>query len=125
MSRTWVDLPASPARVYEALLDARQFAAFSGRPATIDRNTGGAFSLFSDHIIGRNLELVPGQRIVQAWRVVDWPEGTWSIVRFDLVARGAGTHLVLTHRAYPDGLHDHLAAGWQENYWALLAKYFQ
>ncbi|MFI5209463.1 MAG: SRPBCC domain-containing protein [Gemmatimonadales bacterium] len=120
-----VDLPASPARVYGVLLNAHDFAAFSGRAATIDSTVGGAFSLFDAHIVGRNLELVPGRRVVQAWRVVDWPEGVYSIVRFDLVASGSGTRLTLTHLGYPAGLHDHLAAGWQANYWSLLDRFFR
>jgi uncharacterized protein YndB with AHSA1/START domain len=119
-----VDIAASPQRVYEALLDGKQFTAFSARPAEIERAVGGAFSLFGGHIVGRNLELVPNQRIVQAWRVVAWPEGDYSIARFELKAQGTGTHLVLDHVGFPAGLHDHLAEGWNENYWSLLKKYF-
>src|SRR5437016_12747930 len=53
------DFKASPQRVYEALLDSKQFSAFSGgRTADIHREVGGAFSLFAGHIVGRNLELV-------------------------------------------------------------------
>lgn|ERR1041385_801296 len=119
-----IDFHASPNKVYEALLDTRQFAAFSGRAAEINREVGGAFSLFKGHIIGRNLELAPNKRIVQAWRVVTWPEGAYSIVRFELKPQGAGTQLVFDHIGFPEGLHDHLAAGWEENYWSLLKKYF-
>jgi activator of HSP90 ATPase len=119
-----IDLNAAPQKVYEALLDAKQFTEFSGRPAEIDREAGGAFSLFKGHIIGRNLELVPNQRIVQAWRVVTWPEGAFSIARFDLKPQGAGTHVVFDHIGFPEGLRDHLAQGWEENYWSLLKKYF-
>jgi activator of HSP90 ATPase len=119
-----IDLNASPQKVYEALLDSKQFAEFSGRPAEISRDVGGAFSLFKGHIIGRNLELVPNQRIVQAWRVVTWPESAWSIARFDLKPNGTGTHVVFDHIGFPEGLRDHLAQGWDENYWSLLKKYF-
>ena len=119
-----IDLNATPQKVYDALLDSKQFTQFSGRTAEIDRNVGGAFSLFKGHIIGRNLELVPNQRIVQGWRVVTWPEGAWSIARFDLRPQGSGTHVVFDHIGFPEGLHDHLAQGWEENYWSLLKKYF-
>ena len=118
-----IDFTASPQRIYEALLDTKQFTAFSGLPAEINRETGGAFSVFKGHIIGRNLELVPNQRIVQAWRVVPWPEGVYSIARFELKAQGSGTHLVFDHIGFPEGLHDHLAEGWDSNYWELLKKY--
>jgi activator of HSP90 ATPase len=120
-----VDFNASPQRIYEALLDAKQFAAFSGRAAKINREVGGAFSLFDGHIAGRNVELVPNKRIVQAWRTVDWPEGTYSIARFELKAQGSGTHLVFDHIGFPEGLRDHLAEGWEGHYWSLLKKYLQ
>jgi activator of HSP90 ATPase len=54
-----IDFKASPQRLYEALLDSKQFTAFSGRPADINREVGGAFSLFGGHIVGRNEEVVP------------------------------------------------------------------
>ena len=120
-----IDFTGGPQQLYEALLDSKQFTEFSGRPAEINREVGGAFSLFKGHIIGRNLELVPNERIVQAWRVVTWPEGAYSIVRFDLKPHGSGTHLAFDHIGFPEGLRDHLATGWEENYWSLLKKYFQ
>ena len=120
-----VDFHAGPQRLYEALLDSKQFSAFSGRPAEIDPAVGGVFSLFGGHIVGRNVELVPNHRIVQVWRVVDWPEGVYSIVRFEFKVQGATTHLVFDHTGFPEGLHDHLAAGWESNYWALLKRYVQ
>src|SRR4029077_15752904 len=70
-----LEFSASPQQLYEALLDSKQFSEFSGRAAEINREAGGAFSLFKGHIIGRNLELVPNERIVQAWRGGSWPEG--------------------------------------------------
>jgi activator of HSP90 ATPase len=112
------DFTASPQRLYEALLDSKQFSAFSARPAEINREVGGAFWLFDGHIVGRNVELIPNQRIVQAWRVVDWPEGVYSIVKFEFKAKGSGTHLVFDHTGFPEDLRDHLAAGWESNYWA-------
>ena len=118
------DLNASPQKVYDALLDSKTFTEFSGRTAEINREVGGAFSLFKGHVIGRNLELVPNQRIVQAWRVVTWPEGVYSIARFELRPRRSGTRLFFDHIGFPEGLRDHLAEGWEQNYWSLLKKYF-
>jgi activator of HSP90 ATPase len=118
-----IDFTASPQRIYEALLDAKQFTAFSGMPAEINREVGGAFSLFSSHIVGRNVELTPNKRIVQAWRTADWPEGVYSIARFELKAQGSGTHLVFDHIGFPEGLRDHLAEGWEGHYWERLKKY--
>jgi activator of HSP90 ATPase len=115
---------ASPARIYEALLNAKQFSTFSGgRPAEIDRKVGGAFSLFSGHIVGRNLELVPNRRIVQAWRAVAWPEGVYSIARFDLKGDDSECRVTFDHTGFPSELAEHLESGWQANYWKPLQKY--
>jgi activator of HSP90 ATPase len=116
-----VDVKANPARVYEVLLDAKQFSALSGGlPTDIQREVGGAFSCFGGHIVGRNVELVPNHRIVQAWRAVTWPEGVYSIARFELKPQGAGTRVILDHTGFPPELREHLAEGWEAHYWTML-----
>ena len=122
--RQAVIIKASPQRVYDALLDAKQFSAFTGgAPAEIDSKAGGAFSCFGGMITGRNVELVPNQRIVQAWRAGNWPEGVYSIVRFELDAQGSETRLTLDHSAFPEGNAEHLEGGWHRMYWEPLKKY--
>jgi activator of HSP90 ATPase len=122
--RQAVIIKASPQRVYDALLDAKQFSAFTGgAPAEIDSNAGGAFSCFGGMITGRNVELVPNQRIVQAWRAGNWPEGVYSIVKFELDAQGSETRLTLDHSAFPEGNAEHLEGGWHKMYWEPLKKY--
>lgn len=123
--RQEIDFSAEARPLYEALLDSKKFTAFSGRTAEINGEVGGACSLFGGHIVARNLELVPNQRIVQAWRVVTWPEGVYSIAKFEFKSQGSGTHLTFDHIGFPEGLHDHLADGWDKNYWSLLKKYFE
>jgi activator of HSP90 ATPase len=123
-------------RVYDALTDAQQFASVvklsaamrSGAsagttPTEISRQVGGAFSLFGGHIVGRHVELLPSKRIVQAWRVVDWNPGVYSIVRFELTEQDADTKLLFDHTGFPEGKGQHLADGWRLNYWEPLAAY--
>jgi activator of HSP90 ATPase len=123
--RQTVIIKASPKRVYDTLLDAQRFSAFtSGAPAEIDAQAGGAFSCFGGMITGRNLELLPGRRIVQAWRAGNWPDGVYSIVRFELEPQGSDTKLTLEHAAFPEGTAEHLEGGWHKMYWEPLQKYF-
>src|ERR1700721_4287909 len=68
-----VDFKSEPARIYEALLDAKQFTAFTKDSAEIQPQPGAAFKLFGGRIEGRNVELVSNRRIVQAWRSSSWP----------------------------------------------------
>jgi activator of HSP90 ATPase len=118
-----VDYKTTPERIYHALLDAKQFQAFSGLPAEIDPKVGGWFKLFDGQIEGRNVELIPNQRIVQAWRPSAWPGGVYSIAKFELVPRGSATRIVFDHAGFAENLQEHLASGWTEHYWEPLHKY--
>jgi uncharacterized protein YndB with AHSA1/START domain len=125
---------ASRKRVYEALTDAQQFdkvIQLSGvmqsmhlgnKPAEISREVGGPFALFGGYITGRHVELVPSERIVQAWRTGSWPPGVYSIAKFELVEQGSGTRIVFDHTGFPKGAAEVLAAGWKAHYWEPLAK---
>ena len=125
---------ASPARIYEALTDALQFQKISilsgagaalpldKNPTQISRELGGPFSIFGGYIVGRQLELLPNQRIVQAWRVTSWPAGIFSIAKFELVIQPSGTKIVFDHIGFPAGAAEHLANGWNEHYWQPLEK---
>ncbi len=114
---------ASPARVFETLTTGDTFSRMTGgAPTSIDATAGGAFSLFGGAIEGRSVELVPAERIVQAWRPASWPAGQYSLVRFELRAEAGGTRVSLEHVGYPAEQHDHLAGGWQTNYLLPLAK---
>lgn len=118
-----IALDAAPQRVFNILMDSKQFAAFTGMPATIDSSAGGAFTTFGGLIQGRNVELIPGQRIVQAWRPTSWDPGVYSIVHFELKNAGGGTTLALDHTGFPEGDFDHLNTGWYMRYWNPLKKY--
>jgi activator of HSP90 ATPase len=114
---------ASPERIYGVLLESKQFAACTGLPAEIDPKEGGAFSMFGGQIVGRNVELVPNQRIVQAWRPAHWDPGIYSIVRFELKPQGSEALLTLDHTGFPEGDFDHLSSGWQSHYLEPLKKF--
>jgi activator of HSP90 ATPase len=118
-----VDYKTKPERVYHLLLDAQEFKACSGMPAEIDPHVGGWFTLFGGQIEGRNVELIPNQRIVQAWRPASWPSGVYSIARFELTPHGSGTRIVFDHVGFSAEQQEHLASGWQEHYWGPLHKY--
>jgi activator of HSP90 ATPase len=92
-------------------------------PATIDPKAGGAFSMFGGQIVGRTIELVPDQRIVQAWRPTHWDPGIYSIVEFQLKPQSSGTLVALDHKGFPEGDFDHLEWGWHAHYWEPLKKF--
>ena len=126
---------APPGRVYEALMDAKQFQKvelLSGamkesdlvaKPAEISHETGGAIRLFGGYITGLQIELVPGKRIVQVWRSASWPSSAFSIAKFELTPNESGTRIIFDHTGFPSGAGEHLVSGWKEHYWAPLQKF--
>lgn len=131
-----VSFKANRKRVYAALTDAAQFnkvVALSEAARTnmvpltkageISRDVGGAFAIFGGYVSGRHVELVPRERIVQAWRNGSWNPGIYSIAKFDLKEEGDGTKLIFDHTGFPVGQAQHLAYGWKTNYWEPLAKF--
>ena len=118
-----VDFSVTPQRIYNALLNQNQFAALTGLAAEVDAKPGGAFSTFGGIITGRNIELVPNQRIVQAWRPTHWDPGVYSIVKFELKPEAAGTKIILDHTGFPEGDYDSLDSGWKPRYWDPMKKY--
>ena len=118
-----VDIKASRQRIYDALLDSKQFAAFTGMPAEISREPGGTFSMFGGLIVGRNIELVAKERIVQAWRPAAWEPGVYSLVKFELKDWASQTKIVLDHTGFPEGNFRHFDSGWHLRYWEPLRKF--
>ena len=113
----------TPARIYEIFLDSKQFGAMTKMTADISPDAGGAFSTFGGVIVGRNIELIPAQRIVQAWRPKYWNPGVYSMVKFELETIGIGTKIILDHTGFPPGTYKGLNSGWPERYWDPLRKY--
>jgi activator of HSP90 ATPase len=131
-----VDFEADCGRIYHALTDAHDFDALTrlsdavtlvtdpkAKPTTISDQVGGPFTLFGGYVTGRNLQMIPGTRLVQAWRAGSWDAGDYSVVRFELRPRtGARCQIVFDHRGFPQGQGKSLAYGWRVHYWEPLAK---
>ena len=79
--------------------------------------------MFKGLIVGRNIELVPNQRIVQAWRASHWDPGVYSLAKFKLKEQPAGCQIILDHTGFPEGSFRHLNIGWYEHYWEPLKKF--
>ena len=127
---------AGPQRVYGALTDSKSFDAITrlsdgdallkasgAKPTAINGEVGGTFTLFGGYVTGRNLEMLPGERLVQAWRAASWKPGAFSIADFSFVKEGANTKLLFDHRGFPDSQGASLAQGWHMHYWGPLTTF--
>lgn len=120
-----VTFKATPHEVYEALMDSKKHAAFTGSQASISRELGGSNTAYDDYITGKNIELVPDKKIVQDWRAVDWPEGYYSRITFEFSAVPEGTRMEFTHTDLPEGTEEEFTQGWIDNYWEPMKAYFE
>ncbi len=119
-----VTFKASPAAVYELLADSTKHSAVTGREASIGSTVGETFSTLGNEVSGVNVDLVPGKRIVQAWRHQKFAEGIFSMAAVTLTAtRDGGTELVLTHRGVPKALIPEIEGAWREHYWSKMKAY--
>ena len=122
--RQTVTFTAKPLDVYEALMDSRAHSAFTGSAARISPRVGGRFTAYDGYAEGRNLELIPGRKIVQSWRASDWPDGHYSTVTFALARAGTGAKLTFTQTEVPDDQVASVRQGWVEFYWEPLKALF-
>ena len=120
-----VVIPATPDQLYDAFINPRIHAAFTGSPATGSPRVGGTFTAWDGYISGVNRELVKGRRIVQDWQTTEWPEGAKpSRVEFSFASVKGGTEIRMVHSMVPAEQADAYRQGWIDYYWDPLEAYF-
>ena len=120
-----VFLPAKPAEIYQAFLQAKTHAAFTGAGATCDARVGGEFTAYDGYIWGTILALDENRKIVQEWQTTEWPEGAPpSIAEFRLSEIDGGTELKMVQREVPAEQTASYQQGWIDYYWEPLKTHF-
>jgi uncharacterized protein YndB with AHSA1/START domain len=122
-------IKASPEQIYEYLTNGEIFGAATEQPARVGDREGEPFSLFGGRVEGRQIDLVPAVRVVQAWRFGGahpdaWEPGVYSIVRFTLRPEGDATRFVIDHDGIPQEWQDHIEGGYPIFYQGPLTRYF-
>jgi activator of HSP90 ATPase len=117
-------IPARPGEVYDTWLNSKGHTAMTGSPASISPIVGTQFDTWDGYIHGRNLELIPGRRIVQSWRTTDFKvDEPDSHIKITLEPVGDQTKLTLRHSNLPAGGKKY-EKGWFEAYFIPMEKYF-
>jgi uncharacterized protein YndB with AHSA1/START domain len=118
-------IPASARAVYEAWLDSIAHSEMTGSAAEMSDEIDAEVSAWDGYISGRNLELVPGERIVQSWRTTKFDDDQDdSVVTVLLEDAEDGTLLTLIHSNVPDDHRSYEEGGWQSNYFEPMQAYF-
>ena len=121
ITQTYV-MNASPEKVFAALTDPDIIKTWSGAPAEMDAKAGTKFSMFGGHIVGSNLEVIPGRKLVQSWASSDWDKP--STVTFTLRPSAEGTTVDLQHDGVPDSALASISDGWNTSFLGQMQKMF-
>jgi activator of HSP90 ATPase len=119
-----VKFRAPPLTIYTLIANAKNHRLFTGQAASMEEVIGGRFSSYGGSVVGINVDLLPGKRIVQAWRKKTFPEGIYSMATFNLApTQDGGTELTLTHRGVPKELIPRISTEWRELYWEKIKRF--
>ena len=119
--KKYFKLSASPADIYNALTNSTMIEIWTGEPAVMSTDVESEFSLWDGEIVGRNIEFVTDQKIVQSWY---FGEDVESIVTIKLHLDKQGTNVEVHQTNIPDEAYENIAEGWESDYFASLSELF-
>jgi len=116
---------AAPEEVYQLIMDAEKYAAFTGSEAIMSTAIKGKFQVFNGYCHGYNIELIKGKKIVQAWHFAEdgWPEDHYSVCTFMFEPLGDKTRLTFLQTDVPEQHVASLSEGWKQFYWEPMEAY--
>jgi len=105
---------------YKTFVDPARIAAFTRSPPKVfeGAHKGGKFELFGGNVSGEYLELEPNKKIVQSWRLAQWPEGHHSTLKIEFDQNDVDhvTVMRVTWDGVPVGQEDVTKRNWLEYY---------
>jgi uncharacterized protein YndB with AHSA1/START domain len=116
-------IPAPPEEVYMALTNAATIKLWTGEEAVMIAEPGTEFSLWEESISGKNIEFVPGKKIVQQWYFGDNSEE--SLVTLMLHPDNGNTSVELRHTNIPDADYENIVDGWNHAYFGSLQDFYE
>ena len=113
------DFVPPPPVLYETLLDTNRIRGCTASDATMSREVGGAFSMFSGAVSGENVELRPfseatGDALIKwKWRFSTWQPEHYSTVTITLTDKDGNTKLELVQTGVPEEERERTEKGWK------------
>lgn len=108
------------AEMYQTFTDVYRLTAFTRAPPRVfeGAKVGGKFSLFGGNVSGEYLELDPPKKLVQSWRLNEWPAGHYSRlqIEFDQNDVDHVTVMRVTWEGVPIGQEEVTKRNWSEYY---------
>lgn len=106
--------------MYTTFTDPQRIAAFTrGTPRQFEgAKVGGKFAIFDGNVTGEYVTLEPSKRVVQKWRLAQWPEGHFSTqeIVFDQNDVDSVTVMRVTWTGVPIGQEEVVQRNWDGYY---------
>ena len=106
--------------MYQTFVDPARLAAFTRSPPKVfeGAHKGGKFELFGGNVSGEYLELDQPKKVVQSWRLSQWPAGHYSKlqIEFDQNDVDHVTVMRVTWEGVPVGQEEVTKRNWLEYY---------
>jgi len=112
--KTYIEIKADPQDVFTALTNPFTIELWSGELAKMSDQVGDEFSLWGGDIIGKNLEVVKDEKLVQQWYFGE--EGPESIVTLKIWPKKSFSSVELQHTNIPDEAYENIVDGWNNSY---------
>ncbi len=116
---------ATPGQVYRAFLSSKEHSEITGAKAACSAKEGAKFTAWDGYILGKNVALTKGKKIVQEWQTTEWPEDYGpSLLEISLKKSGKDTELSLAQTKIPASQAKDYDKGWHDFYWNPMKEYF-
>lgn len=106
--------------MYQTFTDPQRLAAFTRAPPRLFEGAqeGGKFSIFDGNVTGEFVKLEPPTKIIQKWRLAQWPEGHTSLqeIVFDQNNVDRVTNMRVTWTGVPVGQEEVVQRNWEGYY---------
>ena len=118
-------IKATAKQIYKSWLSTQRHSKMTGSPAYVSDKVGDTFKTWEGYITGKNIELVPYNRIVQSWRSSNFEDNEAdSQIEVILTEHEGNTTLTLKHTNVPES-GEHYKKGWEESYFEPMRQYFE
>jgi len=114
------DFVPPPHLMYETLLDTDRIRGATASDASMSKEVGGKFSMFSGSVEGENVALVPfssdtgSATIKWKWRFNTWQPGHFSTVTITLRDKDGQTKFALEQTGVPEEETERTEKGWKQ-----------
>jgi len=120
-----IEIESGSETIYQALTNPELLTELTGMSAEMSSQEGGTFHAWNNRSHGYIMRLIPGKRIVQAWRHDAFEDGMYSTVIIDIESTETGSRVSFNHIGVPETESGWLTETWKKDFWNPLSEHLE